>query len=348
MSVKTKAYFPYFDYLRLTLACIVMLSHAEVFSWQPAGKLAVEVFFALSGWLIGNILTKASKSELPQFYFNRAVRIWIPYYIALLILLGFSVIFDPINSKWFEFVVYKITQVYNIFGSSQLATNREDMPLNGIGNHFWSVNAEEQFYLVAPLLLVLLSSIGRKISVWILVFIIVWAVGVYPSISLGVLAAVINKYFFGFYRVKSVRAGMVIFFTLASLGLSQAEHYQSNEFRIFAPIFSICIVLLLAIEGKKTSFGEFVGGISYPLYLNHWIGLVFVNKLYFYLQTPEHQTKVILGAFLNIVFASCLYWFVERKVLQIRLKLFTNKRGVILTTVAYGMVALGVTVGLSI
>ena len=60
---------------------------------------------------------------------------------------------DTISAKWLEFVFFKATFVYNLFGPWQLAAFRDYMPLKGTGNHFWSVNAEEQFYLLAPLLL---------------------------------------------------------------------------------------------------------------------------------------------------------------------------------------------------
>jgi len=39
------------------------------------------------------------------------------------------------------------------------------MPLKGTGNHFWSINAEEQFHLFAPLLLTIFARFGgRSIS----------------------------------------------------------------------------------------------------------------------------------------------------------------------------------------
>ena len=85
-----------------------------------------------------------------------------PYFIALALLLGASLLRDPVNAKWLEFVFYKATFVYNWFGETQLATHVKDMPLQGTGNHFWSVNAEEQFYLVAPILLVLAAVRGGR------------------------------------------------------------------------------------------------------------------------------------------------------------------------------------------
>jgi peptidoglycan/LPS O-acetylase OafA/YrhL len=49
-----------------------------VIPWDTAANLAVQIFFALSGWLIGGILLRTDVQDLPRFYFNRATRIWIP------------------------------------------------------------------------------------------------------------------------------------------------------------------------------------------------------------------------------------------------------------------------------
>lgn len=189
-------YYPYFDFLRIILAAIVMLYHDDVLTWHHSGSLAVEIFFALSGWLIGGMLLKMTPDKLPAFYFNRSLRIWIPYYFALSLLLGASILKDKIGKKWIEFVVYKISFVYNIFGTSQLADSKNLMPLNGTGNHFWSVNTEEQFYLLVPLLLVISSpKIGRNIFTWIVISVSALIFQIYASIVFGVLAAIIvNKF----------------------------------------------------------------------------------------------------------------------------------------------------------
>jgi peptidoglycan/LPS O-acetylase OafA/YrhL len=171
----TAPYYPWFDWLRAVLAITVMLGHDQVIRWQSSGDLAVKVFFALSGWLIGGMLLQTPHEGLPRFFFNRAVRIWAPYYLALILLVGASLLREPVVSKWFEFVFYKLTFVYNLFGTNQLAANVDSMPLRGTGNHFWSVNAEEQFYLLAPLLLVLLPPrLGRSPLLWSVLAVMAW------------------------------------------------------------------------------------------------------------------------------------------------------------------------------
>jgi peptidoglycan/LPS O-acetylase OafA/YrhL len=263
-------YYPWFDWLRIILALVVMLYHDGIIHrWPHSGNFAVQIFFALSGWLIGGMLLRLSTKDLPRFYFNRAIRIWIPYYIAFSLLLMAALIHDVRTAKWWEFIGYQFSFVYNLFGTTQLATFQTKMPLLGTGNHLWSVNAEEQFYLLSPLLLVCASTrYGRSVTLWLLLALVAWLTKIYASIILGVLAAVLAQTYGHFYLTRRVRGLLLTIVALSSLGFIQAVDYE-----LLAPLCSIAIVLLLAVTGKQHRFGAFAGGISYPLYLNHWIGV---------------------------------------------------------------------------
>src|SRR5450759_3071605 len=108
------SYYPWFDWLRLALAAMVLLSHEGLIEfWPQAGNFAVQVFFALSGWLIGGLLFNLPRHELPRFFFNRALRIWCPYFFALGLLVAVSLLREPVTPKWTEFVFYDATSVYN-------------------------------------------------------------------------------------------------------------------------------------------------------------------------------------------------------------------------------------------
>ena len=340
MPTREKSYYPYFDYLRFILVTIVMLAHDDLLTWNYSGKLAVDVFFALSGWLIGGILIRTDSKDLSRFYFNRALRIWIPYYIAFTLILVVSLLKDPINQKWFEFVIYKITWVYNYFGPPQLEAFRDAMPLDATGNHFWSVNAEEQFYLLAPLFLVVFAKIGRRIMTWLLIVAFFWYMWVYAPISLGVLAAVIDSKYPGFYAKRITRVLLLV--TL--LGMTSGFAF-TGDYKLYAPLFSISVVLLLAVKGNRQPAGSFLGGISYPLYLNHWIGVFFFNLVLEPFGLRESGIRNILAAVMNYGIAAFLYWFIERKVLSMREKLYSAGRGVIFTCLAYISIVTGFTFG---
>jgi len=340
MTKVEKSYYPYFDYLRIVLVSIVMFGHDNLIAWSYSGKLAVDVFFALSGWLIGSILIRTEIINLPKFYFNRALRIWVPYYITFTLIIIASLLKDPINLKWLEFIIYKFTWVYNIFGPPQLSTCRECMPLDGSGNHFWSVNAEEQFYLLAPLLLVVFANKGRQLITWIIVVASLWFMGLYAPISFGVLAAIAHSKYHDFHIKKISRVFLVLIFIGSSVGLA-----FTAEYKLYSPLFSISLVLLLAIRGRKSSIGSFLGGISYPLYLNHWIGVFFFNLILDPFGLRDSGLRQLLAALMNYGIAAFLYWCIERRILKIRENLYTVKKGIIFTVMAYFLINIGLIFG---
>lgn len=338
-----QTYYPLFDYLRIVLAMVVMFYHDELFGWTESGNLAVQVFFALSGWLIGGILLDSSVSDLPRFYFNRAMRIWIPYYIALVLLLCASLLKDHLTPKWFEMVFYKTTFVYNIFGPPQLDQFRQFMPLQGTGNHFWSVNAEEQFYLLVPLLLVLLVPLGRSLLLWIALAVAAWWFHIYASIIFGVVAAVAARHparITAFVPTRVVSFGGVVIFALAL--------FDGMTYVLWSPFFAVSVVLLLAVPGKPLPMGKFLGGMSYPLYLNHWIGVVVGHALMVPFGMRDAPLRHIFSTVFSLAMAAGLYRFVDSRILQMRGRLFTADRGRMVLWLAYGLTAFGIIGGLTI
>jgi len=342
MTSNEKNYYPYFDYLRIVLVTIVMFKHDNLIAWEYSGTLAVDVFFALSGFLIGSILLRTEISNLPKFYFNRALRIWVPYYIALTLIIIASLLKDPIDLKWFEFIIYKFTWVYNIFGPPQLQACTECMPLDGTGNHFWSVNTEEQFYLLAPLLLVVFAQKGRQLTTWLFIVVLLWFFEVYAPISFGVFAAIVNSKYPDLYLRKVSKVILMLVFIASTIGLT------TSDYALYSSLFSICLVLLLGKKGKKNAIGSFLGGISYPLYLNHWIGVFFFNLVLDPFGLRDSGLRQFLSVIMNYGIAALLYWSIESRVLAMREQLYTVKKGIIFTIIAYFSVAIGLFFGLVI
>src|SRR5712672_2237473 len=141
-------HFPALDYLRFVISLLVLTGHAGLFRGKDIGLDSVQIFFALSGWLIGGILLRTKPSDLPKFYFNRAARIWIPYIIGILLLVSASLMKDRVTTKWFEIFFYDLTFVYNLFVTPLIDSLISVLPLAGTGNYVWSLCAEEQFYLL--------------------------------------------------------------------------------------------------------------------------------------------------------------------------------------------------------
>jgi peptidoglycan/LPS O-acetylase OafA/YrhL len=339
-SAREEVYYPWFDWLRFGLSLLVLFYHEGLYHSFHVGHLAIQIFFALSGWLIGDILIRLKKEDLPRFYFNRAFRIWCPYILAVALLLGVSIHYDHITLKWAEIVFYYVTFVYNIFGIRQLGNHIAQMPLHGTGNHFWSVAAEEQFYLIAPLLLVVLPPrIGRSIVLWIVLCLAALKLNMDASIAFGVLAALLAHSLGPFQDNIWFRAGAGVVAAITGVAMALGASYD-----LLSPFFAIAFVLFLAIKGQRHRFGEIAGGLSYPLYLNQWTSWVVLKAVLHGRVLPFPGQFITIPA--GIAFAALLYWYFDRVILASRKRLYTERRGRILMVLAYAAFLIGLCGGL--
>lgn len=167
-----KVYFKNLDAIRFIAALLVILHHAQYYktesglsSWSyldyilaDTGRMGVNLFFVLSGFLISFLLLKENKEtgdiNFRNFYIRRILRIW-PLYLAysvamifltpyLMNMLGMGNGYDTQNIL--VNLVFMLLFAVNI----QLAF----FPYNkGIMEVTWSVCIEEQFYLLWPVLI---------------------------------------------------------------------------------------------------------------------------------------------------------------------------------------------------
>jgi len=329
-------YYPAFDYLRMLLALGVFVSHANTGLPHDIGNFCVQVFFALSGFLIGSILTRTRLSDLPRFYFKRTTRIWIPYAIAIVLLfLGCLAKRQELTPKLGEYFFYKATFVYNRFGLELLAASRDQAPLQGTGHHFWSICVEEQFYLVAPLIMVLFGRLRVVALLALLVTLPLLGEWVFTSILLGVLLAVSHARFGAWYRLP---LGVAALGALLALAIS-ALQLELVPYVAAAPLAAVSTVGLLARTGTTNQVGTFLGGLSYPFYLNHWIGLVLIRPTARVL--GAHFAGVLVGLLVALVVSGALYWFVDRQVLRRRDAWYTPTVGRRCCEVGFTLVLIG-------
>ncbi len=90
-----------------------------------------------------------------------------------------------------------------------------------------------------------------------------------------------------------------------------------------------------------------MGGISYPLYLNAWIGGVMANAIAKHILNVTPAEKHIIAIMLGFIIASTLYWFFERPMLNMRAKLYTDQLAKLVVLVGYLSIFTGIAFGLS-
>lgn len=138
----------------------------QFFSW---GWMGVDLFFALSGFLITGILldTVGKAGYFRTFYLRRLLRIW-PAYLALLAILTLVAIaitwLDPENRNASRFL--SAAPWYWLHATNLLTARTPLFSATPLGTgHFWSLAVEEQFYLLWPLVILALGNKPKRVVI---------------------------------------------------------------------------------------------------------------------------------------------------------------------------------------
>jgi peptidoglycan/LPS O-acetylase OafA/YrhL len=137
-----------FDVIRGVAIMLVMIFHTVPHRVR-GGFIGVDIFFALSGFLITRsmnieVCRSGQNVNLSKFYFRRLIRL-APALILLVALKGAYDLFQSyeIRTGWQEYL-------YALIYVSNWVRALEVYPMDHLG-HTWSLSVEEQFYLIWPL-----------------------------------------------------------------------------------------------------------------------------------------------------------------------------------------------------
>ena len=148
----TLGYRPYLDGLRGVAVISVIIMHGHS-GFMTGGYLGVDVFFALSGFLITSLLIREADANgqinFSHFYFRRALRIFPAFGLLLAIFCGYA-IWGGLSGS---------TLTAEILSSGLYVSNWTRA--FGLGypvymSHTWSLAIEEQFYFLWPPIFALL------------------------------------------------------------------------------------------------------------------------------------------------------------------------------------------------
>jgi peptidoglycan/LPS O-acetylase OafA/YrhL len=152
---------PSLDGLRAVSFCIVFFAHTGLGVWLPVpGGFGVTVFFFLSGYLITTLLRLERQTtgavSIKHFYLRRVLRILPPFYLVLAFAVALTLAgLLPGELHWPALTAqsFHIANYWFIFKGSAGA------PAGTVP--YWSLAVEEHFYLIFPLMFVLMS---RRLS----------------------------------------------------------------------------------------------------------------------------------------------------------------------------------------
>ena len=161
-------YIPAIDGLRAVAVIAVMLYHLGV-PWIPGGFLGVDLFFVISGYVITRLLLdsiqRSGGLDLRAFYKSRLRRLLPPLVFMIVTTTLFIGVWAPDTIKrLLTDTPFSLMGVMNWWLVFRQADYFEAIGRPPLLQHTWSLGVEAQFYLVWPLILLLvLRQLGRKI-----------------------------------------------------------------------------------------------------------------------------------------------------------------------------------------
>ena len=321
----------------------------------PLGYIGVDLFFVVSGLLIGGILTaefkNGNKINFPKFFLQRGFKIWPSYYSFLLI------------GSVLVFFFYRHTDPGEIIPVWQLKCylffyrNYTGAPFSWSFNPTWSLCVEEHFYILLPVLyLAIQYFIPQKyqlktLFVFVLITILAGLMARYftytfrghdrdtyfgthnriDALALGVLLNLIITY----YGEKIRHFGKSIYIFIAGLLLLIAaiyfqlhfnyEWFEKIYFRTIIPVaFFLMLMGTYYVNLSRLKLIRFIAYYSYNWYL--WHALFYICIVRYLGNTIYGLITYLLSTFLVAMAATI---FVEEKFLSKRKnvlnKIFNNK-----------------------
>jgi peptidoglycan/LPS O-acetylase OafA/YrhL len=323
------------------------------------GWMGVDLFFVLSGYLIGGqLLRPLARGESPSlrdFYLKRAFRILPAFWVVLAIYLlwpGFRE--APGMEPWWKFALFVVNLDI-------------DYASNAAFSHAWSLCVEEHFYLLFPALALLLARKPSATKFWIACIVVLlggialrtgawlhfdalqpqraWFVEdiYYPTwnrldgLLMGVMLATWQAYRPDSWARMAKHANVAALLGVAVLALAfwlfrERTGLLGNS--IGWPVLSLALALLVfagaqphGLLGKRALPGAaWIAAISFSLYLVHkpMYGVV-RSRLGEWLEGRGIVAYAVYGV-ASLLAAALLYYAVEKPFLRLRGRVLSRDR----------------------
>lgn len=349
-------YIPALDGFRGIAILLVVIGHWGFGQYLPGG-FGVNLFFFISGFLITRLMInehkKNGKVDLKNFYARRMLRLY-PALIFMLavsvsytVLIGCQVSLNDILSTLFYYRNY-----YMIYGKPDVS-----FQCSKVYGIVWSLAVEEHFYIIFPVLFLLLY----KRLVYLVTTIAVLLVGVllwrfYIVDTQGISSLVVER----IYRLTDTRADAILYGCLLSIIMDSSIKDAYMRFVSHKLTFTIAVLILLftfvyrdlafretyrySLQGLVflclipavlyartykhllTIFNHsvltYIGKISYSLYMFHWVGVCLAE----YYVGPERGGFSWLAIAIPVGLGLTLisFYFVEKPMIAIRKRFGSN------------------------
>ena len=340
-------YRPEIDGLRAIAVISVILYHAQItiLGYQPfrGGFIGVDIFFVISGYLITSIILKelliTGLFSFKHFYERRKRRILPALLFVMLVSLPIAWMY-LLPSSFVDFsksIFYSIGFISNFYfhdiGQQYGATDALLVPFL----HTWSLSVEEQYYILIPIVLLIIFKFFKEHIIHILIFIFVVSLGLAEWGSKNYTSA---TFYFLHTRMWEILAGSILAYfeitkghrnkykilnlLLPTLGIIligysilyfKEQSTPHPSFYTLIPVLGVCLIIWFSDKNEiftkllSSKLLVSIGLISYSLYLWHYPIFAFDRIIEF--SNEEILKKILLGIII-LLLSIASYYFIEK------------------------------------
>lgn len=330
--------------LRALAALLVTIFHARLL---PGGFIGVDIFYVISGYLITGLILReienTGKLDLQTFYQRRIKRL-LPTSVFVLFVTAMVGMFvlpvitrDALGRDLFAAAAYISNYLFAWWENDYQNLDATPSPFI----HYWSLAVEEQFYLIWPIFILFLSRYGRRaifrgiaaitflsllLSIYQTQTSPIWAFYSLPTraweLGFGALLLFVPD---TFWKNRFIPWFGVIGIVVASFKFDEKTAFPGIN--ALLPVVSTAVLIgSIAIwprafnDLSNNRISQWLGAISYPLYLWHWPALVLPSSA---LGRPLRIRERIFCIILTIILAHFTSKYIEQ---PIRHKKISGKR----------------------
>lgn len=295
------------DIFRGVAILLVLLFHFNEI--VPFGYIGVDLFFVISGLLVGGILVKQTdehkKTKYFKFVLQRGFKIWPSYYIFILLnhlVLEKDFSFDSLGKYLFFYQNY-----------------------TGESSHLWSLCVEEHFYLFLPLIFIIIQKFKPEKQNQLMLFaafsliaggILFKFASYYLTNSQDTFSATHNRIdglAWGFLLSQQVRnpselkkslltfmAGLLLLISVL-LVAEQSTFFHKTMLHSFIPFaFYLMVKGLYTVDFSKIKSLRIIAYFSYNIFLWHnLVGILLMN--YFGASVFSFLLYLLISFFLGVI-----------------------------------------------
>lgn len=340
--LRRAAFRPDIEGLRAIAVALVVLYHARL-PGLDGGYVGVDVFFVISGFLITNHLaselTRTGRIRFAEFYARRMRRILPASLVVLAVTaVASALLMPPLRMPTIvKDAVATALYVPNMWFARQGTDYLAGAAPSSL-QHYWSLGVEEQFYLLWPLLLLVVALLVRRspaLLVGALALVVAgsfalnlvvmtiaptwaffslptraWELGVGGLVAL-LLPQVTDRRFTGSPVVVGVGLSLVL---ASAVMFDESTPFPGTAAAV--PVIGTALAILGGAQGTggmpgtllRTRPFQYLGRLSYSTYLWHWPLLVIVESR---LPTTVPLWVSMALAACSVPLAALTYRFVE-------------------------------------